>query len=255
MSQFSVVIPARYASTRLPGKPLLEIDGKPMIAHVVERALESGANEVIVATDDSRIADAAGSLDVTVCMTRDDHPSGTDRLAEVAEQAGWSDDQIIVNLQGDEPQMPHALLVQVFEALEKETRAAVATLCTPITEAEELFNPNAVKVVMDHEGYAHYFSRAVIPWQRDWFAKHGTNTLPEGVDYYRHRGISASRAGFLKRYAAMQPAPTEVAESLEQLRALWHGEKIHVSVASSMPPPGIDTEADLNRVRRLWGKQ
>ncbi|OOZ37015.1 3-deoxy-manno-octulosonate cytidylyltransferase [Solemya elarraichensis gill symbiont] len=252
MSQFTVVIPARYASTRLPGKPLLEIAGRPMISHVVERALDSGASNVIVATDDQRIADVVSGLDVDVCMTRADHPSGTDRLAEVAEQQGWYDEQMIINLQGDEPQMPATLLTQVFEALDAHPQAAIATLCTPISDAEELFDPNAVKVVMDSEGYAHYFSRAVIPWQRDWFAQHGTHTLPEGVNYYRHLGIYAYRAGFLKKYAGLSPAPTEEAESLEQLRALWHGEKIHVSVADEVPPAGIDTEADLNRVRRLW---
>jgi 3-deoxy-manno-octulosonate cytidylyltransferase (CMP-KDO synthetase) len=252
MSQFTVVIPARYASTRLPGKPLLEIDGRPMISHVVERALNSGASNVIVATDDQRIADVVSGMDINVCMTRADHPSGTDRLAEVAEQQGWNDEQIVINLQGDEPQMPAALLTQVFEALDSHPQAAIATLCTPISDAEELFDTNAVKVVMDSEGYAHYFSRAVIPWQRDWFAQHGTHTLPNGVNYYRHLGIYAYRAGFLKKYASLSPAPTEEAESLEQLRALWHGERIHVSVAHEVPPAGIDTEADLNRVRRLW---
>lgn len=252
MSGFRVIIPARFASTRLPGKPLLMLDDKPMIQHVIARALESNADEVLVATDDTRIAEAVKDMPVSVCMTAAHHATGTDRLAEVVAQHQWPDDSIIVNLQGDEPEMPAALLLQVFEALQQHPQAALATLCTPIRDAGELFDPNVVKVVMTAAGFASYFSRAVIPWHRDWFATRGTPSLPDSSPCYRHLGIYAYRAGFLRRFASWQQAPTEQAESLEQLRALWHGEQIHVSVASCLPPVGIDTAADLARVRERF---
>ena len=252
MSNFRVIIPARYASSRLPGKPLLEIDGKPMIMHVIERAQESAAQEIIVATDDKRIAEVVKSTAVTLCMTRTDHATGTDRLAEVVSRLGWSDDSIVVNLQGDEPQMPPTLLTQVFDALQHHPMASMATLCTPITSAAELFDANVVKVVTNAQDFASYFSRAVVPWQRDWFNQHGTPSLPEGVSYLRHLGIYAYRAGFLRRFATWSASPLEIAESLEQLRALWHGEKIHVSLADVLPPAGIDTADDLARVRAAF---
>ncbi|MCP5451058.1 MAG: 3-deoxy-manno-octulosonate cytidylyltransferase [Gammaproteobacteria bacterium] len=249
--RFRVAIPARYASTRLPGKPLRLLAGQPLLQHVYRRALASGALEVVIATDDSRIREVAEGFGAVVCMTAPEHPSGTDRLAEVADRRGWPDDDIIVNLQGDEPQMPAALVRQVAAALEARPEAGIATACTRIRRLEEVFDPNVVKVVRDALGDASYFSRAPIPWHREAFASGGSGLteLPDdGAVYYRHIGIYAYRAAVLRRYPRLVPAPTERAESLEQLRALWHGIRIHVVEAVEAPPPGIDTEADLARV-------
>lgn len=251
MPRFHVVIPARYGSTRLPGKPLLDIAGKPMIRHVYERATESGAVEVVIATDDARIADAAAGFGARVCMTAATHNSGTDRIAEAARTAGWPDDAIVVNLQGDEPLMPPALLAQVAGALEAQPDADTATLAAPLDAVEQLFDPNVVKVVCDRQGMALYFSRATIPWKRDLFR---TDTVPapawaDGV--MRHLGIYAYRAGFLARYAGLPVSPLETAESLEQLRILWNGGRIVVAVAVKAPPAGVDTRADLERVSRV----
>lgn len=250
MSGFHVIIPARYGSTRLPGKPLLDIGGEPMIAHVYRRAAECGASGVVVATDDPRIAAAAQAAGARVCLTRADHPSGTDRLAEVVEQLGLGDDAIVVNLQGDEPLMPPALLSQVAEDLAAHPDAAISTLCAPLDGSEQVADPNVVKVVRDKAGYALYFSRASIPWQRDAMA--GGGAAAADVDgFRRHLGIYAYRAGFLRRYSQWQPAPIEQAEALEQLRALWEGERIHVVEAAVPPPAGVDTQEDLERVRAL----
>lgn len=246
---FRVVIPARYASQRLPGKPLLDIAGRPMIAHVHERACESGALEVVVATDDERIAHAARGFGAEVCMTSAEHASGTDRIAEVARLRGWDDEAVIVNLQGDEPLMPPALLRQVAEALLAHPAAAMATLAAPLRDSGQLFDPNTVKVVLDRDGYALYFSRATIPWHRDLYGK-GTEPGPawsEGV--LRHLGIYAYRAGFLAGYAGLPASPLERIESLEQLRVLWNGGRIAVDVAVEAPPAGVDTAEDLERVR------
>lgn len=254
--EFSVVIPARYASTRLPGKPLLDIAGKPMIRHVYERALQSGADEVIIATDDERIRRAAESFGARVCMTAAHHPSGTDRLAEVARVRDYGGDQIIVNLQGDEPLMPPALIRQVAGNLHANPQASVATLCERIHAAGELFDPHLVKVVMDSQGYALYFSRAAIPWDRDAFAvtTGTTGELPARSEHYRHIGLYAYRAGFLQEYVKWPPCVLEQTESLEQLRVMWHGYKIHVAEAVEPPGAGVDTEADLLRMRqRLEG--
>lgn len=243
---FHVVIPARYGSSRLPGKPLLEIHGKPMVLHVLERAQESGAEGIWVATDDQRIADVVREAGGKVCMTRNDHPSGTDRLAEVATQLQLDDNAIIVNLQGDEPQMPASLVQQVAADMERFPDASMSTLYRPITDPQELFDPNAVKVVMDEQGYALYFSRAPIPWNRDSFA------APDKAQpsiHYRHLGMYGYRAGFLKRYSGWDESPLEQLESLEQLRVLWKGERIHLSEALEDPGHGIDTEADLIRAR------
>jgi 3-deoxy-manno-octulosonate cytidylyltransferase (CMP-KDO synthetase) len=246
---FTVIIPARYASSRLPGKPLLDIGGKPMIQHVYERALASGANQVVVATDDGRIADVVRKFGKIV-MTSAEHSSGTARLAETAELLSLTDDAIVVNLQGDEPQMPPELLLQVVENLHSHPQAVMATLATPITESEEFFNPNAVKLVMDDKGYALYFSRAPIPWDRDGFARNKA-VLTNKIMAYRHLGIYAYRVRFLKQYVQTPSCPLEVTESLEQLRVLWMGEKISVGIVNSPPPAGVDTISDLERVRQI----
>ncbi len=249
---FRVAIPARYASTRLPGKPLLPLAGEPMLAHVYRRALESGAEAVVIATDDERIAHVAHQLGAPVCMTSPHHASGTDRLAEVVEQLGWDESCIVVNLQGDEPLMPPALIRQTAELLAAYPEAGLATLCTLIQHPGELFDPNVVKVVRDAQGFASYFSRAPIPWQRDYFALHGQTSLPAEVTFYRHLGLYAYRAGVLRRYPQLALAPTEQGESLEQLRALWHGIRIQVAVANCAPPPGVDTAEDLARAEAAY---
>ena len=248
MTSFVVVIPARYASTRFPGKPLAELDGKPMVAHVVDRAHESGADEVIVATDDKRIADAVSACGCAVAMTRSDHTTGTDRIAEVVTQRGWQDDTIVVNAQGDEPLMPPEMISAVASKLDQCPDAAIATACHPISEVAEFMDSNAVKVVFDQSGYALYFSRAPIPWPRDDFAA-DRSQLPPDLPAYRHVGIYAYRCSFLRAYAELPPAVLERFESLEQLRALANGYRIAVSVAAQAPPPGIDTPDDLERAR------
>jgi 3-deoxy-D-manno-octulosonate cytidylyltransferase len=242
---FVVIIPARFASTRLPGKPLQDINGKPMIVHVLERARESGADRIIVATDHAEVAKAVEAAGGEVCMTRADHQSGTERLAEVIEKCAFSDDTIVVNVQGDEPMIPAVIIRQVADNL-AASKAGMATLAVPIHDAEEAFNPNAVKVVMDKDGYALYFSRATIPWDRDRFAK---NHDTVGDSLLRHIGIYGYRAGFIRRYVSWAPSPLEHIEMLEQLRVLWYGEKIHVAVAKEVPGTGVDTLEDLQRVR------
>lgn len=245
---FIIAIPARYQSSRLPGKPLLEIGGKPMIQHVYEQASSSGATAVIVATDDDRIKDSCESFGARVCMTRTDHTSGTERLAEVAEQLGWSDDQIVVNLQGDEPMMPATLVRQVAADLEQFKQASIATLMTPITGSEEHFDPNVVKVVTDSDGYALYFSRAPIPWARDQYCLEPGKVAESA---YRHLGLYAYRSQFLRIYPTLNPSVFEKVESLEQLRALHHGYRIHLSIASELPGRGVDVEEDLEAVRAM----
>lgn len=248
---FRIIIPARFASTRMPGKPLREIAGKPMIQHVYERAQSSQATEVVIATDDDRIKQAANDFGAQVCMTQATHHSGTERIAEVVATLGYNDDDIIVNLQGDEPLMPAVCLDQVAKSLAEYRDAHMATLCTPLDSAEELFDPHVVKVVRDVSGYALYFSRAPIPWHRDTFAE-GADKLPTGKGvYYRHIGLYAYRVGFIKEYCTWPPCPLEKIESLEQLRVMWHGQKIMVAVAEENPGPGIDTEDDLKRVASL----
>jgi 3-deoxy-manno-octulosonate cytidylyltransferase (CMP-KDO synthetase) len=246
---FIVAIPARMASTRLPGKPLAPLAGEPMIAHVARRALAAGASDVVVATDDRRIAIALEGSGVRVAMTRADHASGSDRLAECAAACGWSDDTIVVNLQGDEPLAPASGIRAVAAAL-AESGAPMATLATPVRTIEELFDPNCVKVVADASGHALYFSRAPVPWPRDAFAK-GRDTLPAGVPFLRHIGIYAYRAGFLRRFAALPRTRLEQVESLEQLRALESGFRIAVREAPEPFPPGVDTPEDLARVERI----
>lgn len=242
---FIVAIPARYGSTRLPGKPLREIDGVPMVVRVAQRALQAGATQVVVAVDDRRIAEALAEQGVDICMTRNDHASGSDRLAECAARYGWAEDAIVVNLQGDEPFAPAAGIRAVAQAL-LEDDAPMATLATPIVDAEELFDPNVVKLVRTQTGRALYFSRAPLPWARDAFAQ-TRETLPLESPFLRHIGIYAYRAGFLARYAKLAQTPLERAESLEQLRVLEHGHAIAVRLTPEPFPPGIDTEADLER--------
>ena len=245
---FIVAIPARHGSTRLPGKPLRLLGGEPLIAHVARRARAAGASRVVVATDDARIADALVDSDIEVCMTRTDHASGSDRLAECAAKLGWSDDAPVVNLQGDEPFAPAAGIRAVAEALRGDS-APMATLAAPIESAEQWFDPNCVKLVCDTRGHALYFSRAPVPWARDALARDRTR-VPESVTVLRHIGIYAYRVGFLKTFAALSPAPLERAESLEQLRALEHGHAIAVRVTPAPFPPGVDTEEDLARAER-----
>ena len=242
---FVAIIPARFASTRLPGKPLVDIHGKPMVVHVMERALESGAERVIVATDHPDVAAAVQAAGGEVCMTRADHQSGTERLAEVIDHYQFSDDTGIVNVQGDEPLIPPVIIRQVADNLTRSS-AGMATLAVPIDSAEEAFNPNAVKVVMDAQGYALYFSRAAIPWDRERFAQ-SRDTI--GDTFLRHIGLYAYRAGFIRRYVTWEPSQLEQIELLEQLRVLWYGEKIHVDVAKAIPSVGVDTPEDLLRVR------
>lgn len=249
---FKVVIPARYGSTRLPGKPLLPLVGKPMIQHVVERARESGADEVLVATDDRRIRDACAGFGAESVMTRADHRSGSDRIAEVIERCGWPDETIVVNLQGDEPTMPPALIDQVASDLAQRPEVGMATLAHPISDIETLFDPHVVKVVTDAAGFALYFSRAPVPWHRDEFLG-GRAVLPGSVPFLRHIGLYGFRAGFLRRYVAWEPSPLELAESLEQLRVLWYGEPIHVGVAREAPGAGVDTTQDLARAAARLG--
>lgn len=244
---FTVVIPARYQSTRLPGKPLADIAGKPMVQWVYEQAIQAGAQDVIIATDDQRVADAVAVFGGKVCMTSPNHESGTERLAEVAQLMGIADDHIVVNVQGDEPLIPPSIIRQVAENLAASS-APMATLGVAITSEEEVFNPNAVKVVTDKEGYALYFSRATIPWDRDAFAR--GEVLTEH-SLMRHIGIYAYRAGFINTYVNWQPSSLEKIECLEQLRVLWYGEKIHVELAKEAPPAGVDTPEDLELVRKI----
>jgi len=245
LASYRIVIPARYGSERLPGKPLLPVAGQPLIWHVYQAAQRSAARETIIATDDVRIAEAAQGFGARVCLTRTDHPSGTDRIAEVAAQCGWDDDEIIVNLQGDEPEMPPELPDQAACELANHPDAAIATLAVPITQEAEHSDPAVVKVVTDQAGRALYFSRAPLPWQRDASA-----AAPMRL---RHLGIYAYRVGLLHRYTTWSASPPERAESLEQLRVLWHGEKIRVGIASQAPPPGIDTADDYAQLLTRTG--
>lgn len=245
---FIAVIPARYQSTRLPAKPLADILGKTMVERVALQALKSGAKQVIVATDDQRIADALTAVkNIDVCMTSVDHLSGTDRIAEVCAKYQFDENEIIVNVQGDEPLIPPAVITQVAQNLFNNHEACVATLSAPITEVEDVFNPNAVKVVADKNKMALYFSRATIPWDRDNFSE-DKKPMSCCEHFQRHIGIYAYRVSFLKQYAQLSVSPLESIEKLEQLRVLWHGFKIHVEQALEVPPAGVDTLEDLQHV-------
>ncbi|WP_294883205.1 3-deoxy-manno-octulosonate cytidylyltransferase [uncultured Gilliamella sp.] len=250
---FTVIIPARYASSRLPGKPLADIHGKPMIIRVMEQAQKSSASRVIIATDNQQVFDVVQSYGGEVVLTSDKHNSGTERLAEVINTFQLADDEVIVNVQGDEPLIPPIIIDQVADNLVKY-KTGMATLAVPIVSVEEAFNPGAVKVVMDKDGYALYFSRATIPWERDRFAQLSEqNKLDSIGDFYlRHIGIYAYRAGFIRQYIQWAPSALEQIEMLEQLRVLWYGEKIHVAVAKQAPAIGVDTQEDLDKVRALY---
>ncbi len=248
---FTVVIPARYASTRLPAKPLKEIAGKPMIQHVYERACASAANDIIIATDDIRIENAAKKFGAKVCMTSVNHNSGTDRLQEVVSQLKLADNNIVVNVQGDEPLIPAEVINQVADNLAKMPGASMSTLSEPIYSLDDFRNPNIVKVLTDIHGKALYFSRAPIPWPRDHFATGAAQNLPDGFIAQRHIGIYAYRVALLNRFITWQPAPLERIESLEQLRVIWNGEVIHVAEALVAVPGGVDTEEDLLRIKKL----
>jgi len=249
---FKVVVPARYASTRLPAKPLLDLGGKPMVARVAERALLSGAEEVWVATDHADVLSAAKEHGLLAVMTRADHPTGTDRLAEVVEQRGWDDNTIVVNVQGDEPLIDPALIARMAHQL-SESGADIATVAHPIDAVADFFNPNVVKVVCKADGDALYFSRAPIPYARDHFARGSDKeTLPSGMPAYRHIGLYAYRARFLRAYARLIPSPLEAFEALEQLRALWHGFRISVLISDHLPIPGVDTPEDAARMQEWF---
>lgn len=249
---FIVAVPARHGSTRLPGKPLRLLGGKPLIVHVAERALAAGARQVVVATDDARIADALEGRGVTVCMTDPALASGSDRIAACASGLGWDEDAIVVNLQGDEPFAPASGIRAVVDAL-VQNGAPMATLAAPLEDAAQLFDPHCVKLVRDMSGRALYFSRAPLPWARDAFAA-DRGRLPEDIPFLRHIGIYAYRAGFLRRFSRLEPTVLERAEALEQLRALEHGHAIAVALAPEAFPPGIDTEADLERAQARLGE-
>lgn len=246
---FIVAIPARFGASRLPGKPLRLIGGEPMVVHVARRALAAGASQVVVATDDPRIAEAVQGQPLTVCLTRADHPSGTDRLAECAVALGWRDEQIVVNLQGDEPFAPPEGIRAVARVL-AEAGSEMATLATPIEDADTLFDPNAVKVLRDARGLALYFSRAPVPWQRDRFARDRTGPPAPGA--LRHIGIYAYRAGFLRTFTQLPMGMLEQLEALEQLRVLEAGYRIAVGITPVPFPAGVDTEADLERAERRF---
>lgn len=245
-----IVIPARYASTRLPGKPLADIHGKPMIQHVYERSVAAGLDQVFVATDDQRVIDAVNAFGGEACMTQTIHQSGTERIGEVAAIYGFSDEDIIVNVQGDEPLIPSKIIAQVADNLAARPAVPVATLATPILSTEELFDPAVTKVLLDKDQFAIYFSKAPIPWYRDGFSQ-SPKAMPDNFVFYRHIGIYAQRVSFIKRYLAMEPSRIEKLESLEQLRVVWHGEKIHVDEALEVPGPAVDTPEDLQRVIAL----
>jgi 3-deoxy-manno-octulosonate cytidylyltransferase (CMP-KDO synthetase) len=260
MLDFHVVIPARIASTRLPGKPLLEIGGKPMVVRVAEQAKQSGAQQILIATDHEPILSAVRQHGFEACMTRADHSSGTDRIAEVVAQQNWADETIVVNVQGDEPLIPPALIRSVAKHLFDHPECAIATACHPIHDEASMRNPNIVKAVLDKDGNALYFSRAPIPYPRDIFAatsltpalSRGERELPATIPVLRHIGIYAYRASFLRAFGQLAPAAIEQIEALEQLRALWHGYKIGVTITHEAPPSGVDTEADLLAARKIF---
>jgi 3-deoxy-manno-octulosonate cytidylyltransferase (CMP-KDO synthetase) len=247
---FRVVIPARFASSRLPGKPLADIGGRPMVLRVLERALQAGAESVVVATDDVRVQQAVEAAGYQALMTSPDHQSGTERLVEVAETLGWPDDALVVNVQGDEPLIDPALIREAARQLVLHDDAVMATLAHPIHDHADFVNPNVVKVVADEAGYAVYFSRAPIPWPRDAFAVQ--QAMPHELGALRHIGLYAYRAGFLRTYAGLASSPLERYEMLEQLRVLWHGHRISLGITPTAPAPGVDTPEDLARVRGLF---
>jgi len=248
-AEYQIVIPARMASQRLPGKPLLSIAGRSLLEHVYRQACKSGAGGVVIATDDRKIRDAAAAFGAEALMTSQSHQSGSDRIAECADQLGWTDEQLIVNLQGDEPLMPPACLDQVAELLAGDPQADVASLFWPLDNVEEIDNPNAVKVVVSQSGHALYFSRSVVPYPRNWSGT--AAALESGISWKRHIGLYAYRASALRAFAAMQATPLEATEKLEQLRFLETGRRIRMEQACAFIPAGVDTPGDLERVRNI----
>ncbi|MFK5983952.1 MAG: 3-deoxy-manno-octulosonate cytidylyltransferase [Pseudomonadota bacterium] len=252
-TSYNIIIPARYASSRLPAKPLIKIAGKTMLQHTYERACLSQAEEVIIATDDKRILESTKQYTENVILTSNNHQSGTDRLAEVVDKLSWHDNTIVVNVQGDEPLILAEHIQQVADMLNNQQDAGISTLCYRIQSIDDLFNPNIVKVVCDINGYALYFSRAPIPWNRDEFGELKTKPteLPENTAYFRHIGMYAYRAKTLRKYQSLKSIEIEQTESLEQLRAMYYGIKIVVGETQKQPGHGVDVEADLKRVERL----
>lgn len=246
---FKVVIPARLGSTRLPRKVLREVAGKPIVQHVWEAALQAGADEVVIATDSAEVQNVCAAFGASVAMTATTHHSGTDRVNEIARHAGWNAATIVVNLQGDEPLMPPALVRQAAELLANDPEAHIASLCHPLESLDEWLNPNVVKLVMDRRGYALYFSRAPIPWPRDGASREQPR-LPVGLAF-RHIGLYAYRVAALAEFSSLPSAPLEDCEALEQLRALTHGFRIRMGITETPPPRGVDTEEDLLAVTRL----
>jgi len=250
VSEYKIVIPARFGSSRLPGKPLIDLAGKPMIQHVYERAQATGNAEIVIATDDQRIFDVAKGFGAQVVMTSIDHENGTERIAQVAKEMKWRDSDVIVNLQGDEPLIPQELIELTAQGLLKNPQAGMSSLCAPIDEASDVFDPNVVKAVLDNKGFALYFSRAPIPWDRDLY-KNGQDEITQQSAVYRHIGMYGYRVSFLKQYEEMNATALERAESLEQLRALSYGVKIHMSIIDQPPGHGVDTAEDAQRVEAL----
>jgi 3-deoxy-manno-octulosonate cytidylyltransferase (CMP-KDO synthetase) len=254
---FHIIIPARFSSTRLPGKVLLDIQGKPLIQHVYERALTYGAQSITIATDDERVLTVAKKFGAAACMTDSRHENGTERLSEVVTRLNMPEDAVIINVQGDEPLLPAKAVHQAVKAMYENPSASMTTLCTPLLGTEEIFDPNIVKIVLDKNGYALYFSRAPIPWDRTNFSMNlgagesGFSSLGGIKNCFRHVGLYGYRARTLKKYSAWEKSPLEAIEFLEQLRLLWQGEKIHVSLIDEVLPPGVDTEADLVRLREI----
>lgn len=245
--EFRVIIPARYSSTRLPGKVLLDIKGKPMLQHVYEKAVASGAESVVIATDDKRVAEAAEKFGAPVCMTASDHQTGTERISEAVAALDYSGDDIVVCTQGDVPLIPPECIRMVAEDLEEHTNVKVASLCDEIEDVNELFDPNIVKVVMNRRNYAMYFTRAAVPWELDNFQQKEKAKL--SGHHYRHVGLYAYRVSFLEDYMNWAACPLETLESLEQLRVLWNGGRIHMRIWKKKLPPGVDTSEDLEKVR------
>lgn len=249
MDNYKIVIPARYGSSRLPGKPLIELAGKPMIQHAYERALETGVDEIVIATDDPRIEAVAKAFGADVVMTDPAHENGTERIAEVARLRNWSGDTVVVNLQGDEPLIPRSLIETTASSLLEHSQAGMSSVCTALESDQDVFDPNVVKVVLDRLGFAMYFSRASIPWDRDGYRDQpGVRT--DKMPVYRHIGMYGYRVSFLNEYTRMEPCPLETTECLEQLRALWYGVKIHMAVIEEAPGHGVDTPDDVARVEQ-----
>lgn len=248
--EFRVIIPVRYDSSRLPGKALADIAGKPMIQHVYECAVKSGAEDVVIATDDKQISKVAEDFGAMVCMTSSDHQSGTERIAEAVVALGLEDDEIVICLQGDEPLITPEAIRKLAEDLEEHDNVKAASLCTPITDIDELFNPNTTKVVLNRRNYALYFSHAPIPWDRSTF--NNKESIKLNGYHFRHVGIYAYRVGFLEEYLSWDSCSAEKLEALEQLRILWHGGRIHMVVTKKKCLPGVDTEEDLQRVHEYF---